>query len=660
MSVVPIMLFLKGNNMSWIWEPRGEGEFQTPEVSSIYEGWNGWDADLATTISSHSEVFTREITQNFVDASRLVQAHRVKSPTLTFRFIKFSGTQAEFIRGKLGVASLSKVYNDLDDSQRRSLKLPDSQLLGANSKDLTLLVVSETGTSGMLGTWARDDRHLDSDGKLIRRRMRDALLSSAGSNSKGSLGSYGEGKRAIIASSSPRSLFTYTAFDSGTTEDGVSRRLLGTTYWRPFNAAAKAFSGLALFGNQTDQSKRPEPFTDADADSFVQDLGIPGFSVRDAENPDDWGTSQIFLEPVVSADEVRESIERNWWPLLLDESASFEVIDYEGNSLVVDPSQRDYLAPFLKGWELIRGKSQPEAEFELLKNVELPKVGAVGTLSLLMDLSDSGFSRRDPESNRSIVALIRDGMIISYQKFPKNRNLPEPFVRGTYEVGSGNDFEISELLRQVEPPLHNYWNVKHEAMEKTALNLAQGIYDSISQSVKEFRAQFVEDMVKQSVDLPLFDEMLSVAGGQRTKRSVGPTPPPPPKSDWVILDDGAEVKEFDENTRWAIASRSVTLKADRLEQKLEIRYGWRVEGDSGKLEEEPSLFRKTDFVSRGFKSQDPGVAVGILKPGQSLTIKWSSNPYSELWTLQPFVQVTKLEVNDENTITAEIEESNDN
>jgi hypothetical protein len=365
------------------------------------------------------------------------------------------------------------------------------------------------------------------------------------------------------------------------------------------------------------------------------------------------------MEPVVSAEEVRESLERNWWPLILDEKASFEVIDYDGNSLVVDPGQREYLDPFLKGWELNRAKAQLDSDFQLVKTVELPKNGKVGTLSLLMDLSDAGFSRRDPESNRSIVALIRDGMIISYQKFPKNRNLTEPFVRGTFEVGSGADNEVSELLRQVEPPLHNYWNVKHEAMDKNALNLAQGIYDSISQSVKEFRALFVEEMVKQSVDLPLFDEMLSVAGGQRTKHQIGPTPPTPPKSDWIILDEGAEVKEFDETTRWANASRSVTLKADRIEQKIEIRYGWRVEGDSGKLEDEPSLFRKTDFISRGFTSHEPGVAVGRLKPGQTLTIKWSSNPYSELWTLQPFVQVTKVDVDEENTIMTGIEENND-
>jgi hypothetical protein len=629
--------------MAWFWESRGEGEFQTPEVSSIYEGWNGWEADLATGLSSHAEVFTREITQNFVDAAKLVADSRNGAPSLTFRFLTFTGSKAKELREKLGVSDLSEKYKLLDSDQKRSLKLPESKLLGGQqADDLSILIVTESGTSGMLGPWARDSRYRDNDGKVIMRRMRDALLSSAGSNNKASLGSYGEGKKAIIAASAPRTLITYTAFDSSSTDDGASRRLLGTTYWRPYNHESSAYSGLAMLGRTEEGNSRPTPLKNKDADDFVASLGLPGFEVRDASNSRNWGTSQIFLEPVVDAEEVRDSIERNWWPLIVDNEVDFHVIDTDNQELEVNPNQKPYLAPFIRGWGLLGGKEVVDDENETVQAVSAPKHDKAGKLALMMDFTETGWSKRDPETNRSLVALIRDGMLISYQKFPKSRNLTEPFVRGVYSVSSKDDQELAELLRQVEPPLHNYWNTKHEAMDKAALNLAQSVYETISISVREFRSRFVEEMVKQSVDLALFDEMLSVSGGSRSNRKVEPPPPPPSKTDWTILDEGASVREFDESTRYAVAERSVTLKPNRTEQMVQITFGWKVEGDSGKLEQEDGLFRRTEFVSKGFSETQSGVIVGTLKPGVSIKMKWSSKPYSEMWTLQPFVQVTKL------------------
>jgi hypothetical protein len=308
----------------------------------------------------------------------------------------------------------------------------------------------------------------------------------------------------------------------------------------------------------------------------------------------------------------------------------------------VNPNQKPYLAPFIRGWGLLGGKEVVDDENETVQAVSAPKHDKAGKLALMMDFTETGWSKRDPETNRSLVALIRDGMLISYQKFPKSRNLTEPFVRGVYSVSSKDDQELAELLRQVEPPLHNYWNTKHEAMDKAALNLAQSVYETISISVREFRSRFVEEMVKQSVDLALFDEMLSVSGGSRSNRKVEPPPPPPSKTDWTILDEGASVREFDESTRYAVAERSVTLKPNRTEQMVQITFGWKVEGDSGKLEQEDGLFRRTEFVSKGFSETQSGVIVGTLKPGVSIKMKWSSKPYSEMWTLQPFVQVTKL------------------
>lgn len=627
--------------MSWTWEPRGEASFQTPEVSSIYEGWREWPADLAFDESQKpSEIFTRELTQNFMDAARFMEDKRTSPPRLTFRFLRLSGAEAKRVTEALGLKDLSEKYSQLSAEQKRSIKLPYSALLSGESEDLNLLVVSESGTSGMFGRWSRDNRNQDSNGNKIYRRMRDALLDSAGSNSAGSLGSYGEGKRAIIAASNCRSILTYTAFDERTSDDKASRRLLGATYWRPFDIAAQSFSGLSLYGDSTGAGIRPSPYVNDNADKIVSNLDIPGFEVRDASAHDNWGTSQIFIEPIVDPKAVAAALERNWWPKIVNQEVVFEVFDYDGQPVEVRPSENSSLKPFIRCLQISADPSTADVDFEEAGKLSIARAN-VGRYALAVDVSDNGWSLQEPESNRSIIALIRDGMIISYQKLPKAKNLPQPFVRGIYEVSRDLDGEEAELLRQVEPPLHNFWRTKHDAMDRAGLRLAQGIYEKLTDLMVDFRSKFVEELVKQAVDLELFDELLSVDGS--TMVVSPPPPPPPPPSDWEILSNGGSIEQFDDLSRWAKASRTVRLKQDKPEQTVRIEFGWKVEADNGKLELESALLRNLRSVPVGFRQISPGVLIGNLIPGREVILNWTSNPYQEMWTLQPFVQVARLD-----------------
>lgn len=627
--------------MTWNWEFRGEANFQTPEVSGIYEGWKEWPADLAFSDSQKpSEIFTRELTQNFMDAARLMEARREGTPKLVFRFIRLRGQELVRFRKVLGLADISEKYNQLSQDQRRSIKLPESQFLAGSKNELDIMVVTETGTCGMLGRWKRDNKYRDDEGNVILRRMRDALLDSAGSNAAGSLGSYGEGKRAIIASSNSRTILTYTAFDSASTDDGASRRLLGSTYWRPFHIGEESFSGLALLGELENGESRPQPFMNEDADQIVKQLGIEGFELRDGEKQEDWGTSQIFIEPIVEPAAIAEALERNWWPIVVAGKADFKVIGFDGIEITVDPRKRENLAPFIRAWDISFEPSKVDKDFEVTGS--LP-VGSkkVGRFAYTVDVSEHGWSLKDPETNRSVVALVRDGMIISYQKLPKGKNLPQPFVRGIFEVNKEIDDESAELLRQVEPPLHNFWHIQHDAMDKNGIALAKSIYESLTKSLVEFREKYVEELVKQAVDLELFDELVSVDGS--TSAVKPPPPPPPPPSDWEILSDGGSIEQFDDLNRWAKASRIVKLKADKIEQRVQVEFGWRVEGDNGKLEKETRLLRALTYKPSSFEELSPGVLQGTLSPGSEIRIAWTSNPYQELWTLQPFVQITKLD-----------------
>jgi hypothetical protein len=627
--------------MTWNWEFRGEANFQTPEVSGIYEGWKEWPADLAFSDSKKpSEIFTRELTQNFMDAARLMETKRNSTPALVFRFVKLKGKELDNFRKVLGIDGISEKYNQLSQDQRRSIKLPESKFLGGAESELEIMVVTETGTCGMLGRWKRDHKYKDDQGNVILRRMRDALLDSAGSNTAGSLGSYGEGKRAIIASSNCRTILTYTAFDSASTDDGASRRLLGSTYWRPFHVGEESFSGLALLGDLEEGESRPHPFINEDADKIVETLGIEGFDVRDGSNQAAWGTSQIFIEPIVDPISIAEALERNWWPIIVGGKAEFKVIGFDGVEIDIDPRNRENLAPFIRAWDVSKDSGKINKDFEISDSLLIGSK-RIGRFAYTVDVSEQGWSFSEPETNRSVVALIRDGMIISYQKLPKGKNLPQPFVRGIFEVNKDDEAESAELLRQVEPPLHNFWHVQHDAMDKNGIALARNIYESLTKSLVEYREKFVEELVKQAVDLELFDELVSVDGSTSTVKP--PPPPPPPPSDWEILSDGGSIEQFDDLNRWAKASRIIRLKADKLEHRVQIEYGWRVEGDNGKLEKEPRLLRALTYKPASFEEVSPGVIQGSLAPGGEIRIAWTSNPYQELWTLQPFVQVTKMD-----------------
>ena len=643
--------------MQWKWESRGEAEFQTPNISSIYEGWGHWPGNLKIQdLNVQSEIFVRELTQNFVDAARerLDQGSSSK-PKLVFRFLEFSGDDAKALFAKLNLDTIIERYKTFSEVDLRNLKLPESSVY---SKDdtLRLLVVTETGTTGMSGEWRRDDQYLDSNGNRKLRKMRDALLSTVGSKPDRGLGSYGEGKRAIIGVSNLRALLTYSAFDEATTSDGVSRRFLGSLYWRAHVAANREFSGLALLGDSSVDGVRPEPFVNDEADYCVEELAIPGFVTRDSSKADNWGTSQIFLDPGVQPHEVMEALVRNWWPLIQDQFADFEVIGYSGESEYPDLSADKWkqLRPFFDCYSVMNGIDL-DVDLELeQKVVKVNGNQPAGQLCLAADVRDGGWSYDEPESNRSIIALVREGMLIQYRQVPQG-NLPAPFIRGLLNVTRSNAGEIESHLRGVEPPLHNYWNTSNKAMQRESVSIAKQVHRTLNESLVEFRQKYVNETERKATDLTLFDEMISIVGNDKAIAVVQPPVGPKPifQDDWAILSISAHVFEVGDK-RKAEAVRQVKLRPGRASQQLVVETGWEVRGDS-KWEPEPRLNSgvaefslKTGPTSRQLTATENKISLQMTE-ADVLIVSWTSKAYGEPWTLRPFVKVsgTKDESNPE-------------
>ncbi len=648
----------------WFWELRGDGEFTPPEISSIGEGWVEWEGPLAAGPSREGEIFVRELVQNFVDAAR---EHKSKNPSLdltpslSFNFVELSGNEAKDLAERLGLKGHSDRFRKLSKDEKTVLRIGESKVLDDDFSTLRLLVVRERFTTGMYGPWELDDRATDSNGERINRKMRSALLSTVGDKTLGGLGSFGEGKRAVIASSIPRVMIVYTCFAARELTGAVTRRFLGATYWRNHTEGQKAATGLALFGkNEASQgrgmSNRPKPFDDDEADQIVESLKIPYLVVRNAANPSDLGTTQVFIEPAFEPEDVKWALERNWWPLIEDGGAHFEVFGHNQQALEIAPDLRPEIAPFLEAYRTARGTNPPRGVQDSLKEVVFQNAATnkAGLLSLTSDVSEGGWSWKDRDTNRNLVALVRNGMLIEYEPFPRTRSATAPpFIRGVFVTDSERYPEAEELLRMVEPPLHNYWNERNPKLDAGSIDLARRVYAHIKTEVGEFRKRFREVPPPTDDEYEIFGKMFN----EPEDFSVVPPPPLPPivdprpdgEGDEVTIDpwmNQAITAELfagadGSNTIFAEASRALSLKPDWEVDQLPVRVkiGWQVMGDKqvwGEVED--LLDGGTVVAPKGFKQTAPGIWSGILTK-EIVNFKWSSSQYPDFWTVRPFAEI---------------------
>jgi len=644
----------KKKDSPWFWELRGDGEWLPPEISSIGEGWTNWEGPLSESPSRGAEIFAREVIQNFVDAARdgITDTHGEITPTLTFRFLRITGTDAMALAGKLGLQEHADRFKGMSEDDRNLLRIGASKVLAGNFGTIELLVVSESGTSGMYGPWQMDDQ------AGVVRKMRSALMSTVGDRTTQGLGAYGEGKRAVIAASVPRTILAYTCFKSREETGDVDRRFLGATYWRVHNEADRRATGLALLGQATNPADRslrgrPVPLDNADADAVLQDLGIPFFTPRSSGDVAELGTSQVFIEPSVSPSDIAWAIERNWWPLLEDGNAHFEVFDYEGNEIEIAPDRRRELQPFISAYRTLRGTNPPrrsETMQELSESMESRVLrAALGKLCLVADTGDAGWSWEDRETNRTLVALIRNGMIIEYETFPRHRADPPPFIRGVFVVDSATEPEAEKHLRLVEPPLHNFWHTDKSRSPESA-EVAEEVYIELTKKVREFKRRFREVLPPNDNQFQIFGEVFNVPDQVVATKPPGPAvnPPPPTKDPWEnqSVEAQLEVVDVEGGLIRAAASRALSLKDDFLLDNFPvvIRVGWEVLEDGGRWAVSHDLDCEVNAKTSLLRREGDAFVGQLVK--EPFVVEWKSNPYSSLWTVRPFVLIEKQENED--------------
>ena len=638
--------------------PRGNDETMLSDINTIFEKWAPAVGDMKTNLPATSEIFVRELVQNFMDAGDDA-AESAGLPRLTFRFVTLEGESLKALDSELKLSELAERWAAFKAESRNQVsKMRAGDLLEGEMSSLRLLVVTEENTSGMYGPWDRTDLVRDSRGREIFNKMRDALLANArdAASNQAGRGSFGEGKKAIIGISKARTLLAYSAFDPETTEDETYSRLIGVSYWPNHIINDRKHTGLGVFGdgNGSQDSDIPRPFRNQEAEDFVKRFAIPGLDPRGQGAMALRGTSYVFIDPMITPDECLEALVRNWWPAIDRKAASFAIFDGETELSIGDElDKRDELTPFRQLLDQETSIEVSRDSWNLADSaavhVSNPKLDSckgqvAGALKISIDLRPGkGFSQRDPDKNRSIICYVRDHMVICYTShYRDNGKDHPPFVRGVFEV-SVKQNPISQMhLRNSEPAVHNSWQIEADKVGPEAAKHARAVRDEIRRAVNSFKAKYEKTMPTTEVDLPIFRELLSVNASSGV---IVPPPPPPPKSPLSLLDVQAHVEDVGGGLRVAKAIRSLQTSASASlpEYPVQVSLSWEILGDKGVWTEwiHPIETKKT-FVPESFSVDEAtGLISGVVTKDPA-KFEFESRPYSDLVTVRPLMRIIQM------------------
>lgn len=468
-------------------------------------------------------LFAREAIQNSWDAAREWQsqcANEKKSIPpfwIELVFASVAGKEKAALIQELG---LIEHDSHLGSTKERGLNRSRVGLfsndclddLGDPQKPLKILKMIEHSCLGMPGSFMASES-----------RMMFALVRVGYTLKRvGAGGSFGYGKAGLISSSRVRVVYAYSCFEPAAGDEGITRRLMGATYWGHHKLNERNFTGWARFGLKEGDSAKP--YENDVADSIAQQIGIPN---RDPKKLDDMGSTFLIVDPMIDAHELKTAIERNWWPAMMDDKNGLRIriTDYDGTILTPSVPKNDpHLRPFVRAYELANRPS--DAQIMTERGISLGSYtphGAfsysLGTVGLVADPSGWSFpttEETDPSANNnvdhcSMVALVRGPrMIVEYHEF----RLGMPYVRGCFIA----DPSVDDLLRQTEPKAHDRWDerISEAGIHEDAPKIAWAVYSRLREQVKAFKQNFTPPPPRPGeMNLPILDELSRLMRGKK-------------------------------------------------------------------------------------------------------------------------------------------------
>ena len=484
--------------------------------------------------SEHATLMAREVIQNSSDAaSELADELGDDSPDfeIAFEFEQLLGGEKSSFIEALDLGSIAaRGTNPADPAWRSRLGLDSDDVLDHlnDRSPLRVLKVVERGTTGMYGSF-----------EGAKSKMYFALI-SLGYTAKGdgAGGSYGYGKAGLIRGSAIRTVVAYTAFRERGDDAGVTRRLLGMTYWGQHDLDGVSHTGFARFGAEQ-ASGAVRPFENEAADQIAAQLGL---DVRDPDDADDLGTTFLLIEPTVRPDDLTVAVARNWWPALEDGRMTVTV-SANGTTSVPRPMKDPILRTFVDAYHLAttdQDNSKPNQYRQAFRRASVgDRQLRLGGLGLVAE--PGGWSYEpDPEGvdedvqQRSLVALVRGPrMVVEYLDAGRAR----PFVRGAFVA----DDEVDELLRQTEPKAHDGWltRIEEPGSDPDASCVADAVTRRIREHVRKFRDQLrPASRPAEDVRLPELERLFGRIFSSSGSNSSGPPPTERPFS--ITVDQHVE------------------------------------------------------------------------------------------------------------------------
>lgn len=637
----------------WLW-PSGEEINDFPDPLGFEAEWKPWAGTMAGGPSQLAEIFCREYIQNSWDsiqeriARLLAEGHdRPAGYGVTFRFVRLQSDAARVFAERFGLMGHVDRHEEMNAKDRRDNRLENSDIARGEFGKVDLLIASEAYGEGMVGPW-------DTKGKAgVVSRLKSAVMQTSSSkNNEAAGGSWGHGKKAIANASWCRTLAVYSCSepyvgDVDALGTPITRRFLGATYWRRHDRGERAHVGLGLGGFVPSGSYSDfRPLQNAEADDLVRSLAVPGLAVRSADEPSQTGVSYLIVEPSFGPEDLAAAVLRNWWPLLETAPDAVQIHRFDHRPLDLDPASVPELRPFREAFALAAGTAAPRAQGDLVSTVKDTSTGDVGVLALTSDVREGGWSYEMPDDNASLVALVRNDMVIAYEKSPRRNRSKPPFVRGVFVVDRHSNAAASAALKMAEPHLHNEWiSTASPSVPRSAAEFAKKVLDKVHNGVTDLRRQLKTDDAKKHQHFPAFSKLFA-AGRSSTGRPVGPKPPKQHRSFSIQFQPKLLDAAFDDPTRIRMmCTVEVALLPKRAKTANEVEavldLGWKVLEERGPVRD-PALSDPSSIVlPAGFTIGPDGKIRGRVT-STPVVFEWHSRFYPDDWQVVPDPEVDEV------------------
>jgi len=290
-------------------------------------------------------------------------------------------------------------------------------------------------------------------------------------------GAFGFGKSVYSVASRVRTVLYYSK-----PADGRPSRLISVSLLPGHDHAGATFTGYALCGRPSEDPSFPVvPLEGPDADDLASAIGLTD------RTEDRFGTSLMVLDCDYDTEDLRQALEKWWWPRIITTGAEGLVARFSHDGVTLpaaNPVARPDLAPFVQAHRhfLDGAPDTPDTKTELVRSVGKRVVGKL----VLKRIEASAGNGEEEETawHECRVAMYRGPkLVVRYSSFGTLSKTPfvgifiaEPFM--------------NPILRRSENPAHDTWAPEsnrldpdtHEStyvqsIEKRCKVLAQGFQE---------------------------------------------------------------------------------------------------------------------------------------------------------------------------------------